>query len=79
MATITTVPASEIEPALTAALMRLVEKEVARRGFVIVEHEPSGRFFQFCTELGTRKLLYDVPQLGIVTQPCTLSEGVAYG
>lgn len=73
------VPVSDIEIELTAALTRLVRKDPVQFGFVVVEHDPTGRFFQFCAELGTRKILYDVPQLGIVIQPCTLSDGVARG
>ena len=79
MATITTVPASEIESALTAALKRLVDKDVARRGFVVVRHEPTSRFFQYGLEVGTRRLFYDVPQLGVVAESCSLPEGLAFG
>ena len=77
MATRITVSVSDIERELIAALRRLVEKGPARRGFVLVSHDPTGRFFQFGTELNTRRLFYDVPQIGIVARPCTLPEGVA--
>jgi len=74
-----TVPVICIEHELTEALRRLVEKDPSRRGFVVVRHEPTERFFQFCTELNTRQLCYDVPQIGVEARPCTLFEGVASG
>ncbi len=56
-----------------------MEKDLACRGFVIVEHEPHKVFFQYCVALEKKQLLYDVPQIGIVSHPCTLTEGVSYG
>lgn len=73
------VPVSDIERELTAALMRLVQKDLAQRGFVIVRHDPTKRFFQYGVALNTRQLLYDVPQIGIVARPCTMREGVEAG
>lgn len=79
MATRQSMNVAALPLALTDALGRLVKKDVAQRGFVIVDHDSTGRFFQYCTALSSRQLLYDVPQLGIVTQPCTLTEGVESG
>jgi hypothetical protein len=55
-----TVSVERLRPALAEALERLMKKDEARRGFVIVDHEPTGRYLQFCTELETGKLLFDV-------------------
>lgn len=74
-----TVPVSSIERELAAALMRLVQKDLAQRGFVIVRHDPTKRFFQYCVALNVRQLLYGVPQIGIVGRPCTLQEGLDAG
>lgn len=49
----------DVRPALADALERLMKKDEAQRGFVIVDHEPTGRYLQFCTELETGKLLFD--------------------
>jgi hypothetical protein len=66
--------------ALTAALQRLMEKErCERRPFVIVDHEGTGRFMQFCSSLSGEQLLFDVPQLGIYAEPCEdIQDGVVH-
>jgi len=54
-----TVFVKHIPTALTDVLERLMKKDEAQRGFVIVEHDPTGRYLQFCTEPVTGKLLFD--------------------
>lgn len=70
VATKQTVRVEQLRPALIAALERLVKKEEAQRGFVVVDHEPSGRYLQFCTELETGTLLFDTGgRTGVVRLP----------
>lgn len=49
----------DLRAALTDALERLESKAEAQRGFVIVDHDPTGRYLQFCTKPETRELLFD--------------------
>jgi hypothetical protein len=69
-----TLAVQDLPRALTEALERLVKKDEAYHPFVIVGHVPTARFLQFAGS--TEKLLYDVPQMGIVGRPCTISSGV---
>lgn len=54
-----TVRVQDLRAALTDALERLENKAEAQRGFVIVDHDPTGRYLQFCTKPETRELLFD--------------------
>ena len=54
-----TVLMEQLRPALTDALDRLVKKDLAQHGFVIVDHGPTKRYLQFCTDPATGVLLFD--------------------
>ena len=72
-----TVLMEQLRPALFDALERLVKKEPARRGHVIVDHEPTGRYLQFCmgVDIHPGVLLFDeggfvnVPKTEFVMEP----------
>lgn len=70
-----TVLVEQLRPTLIDALERLMKKEEAQRGFVIVDHAPTGRYLQFCTELETGTLLFDSGgRTGVVRLPPFITE-----
>jgi hypothetical protein len=59
----------EVEPLIRASLESMLATPESQRAFVLVEDIVTERFVQFCGSL-ERGVMFDVPALGIVAEPC---------
>jgi hypothetical protein len=64
---------ADLEKRLVPILEELMTSDLERRPFVVVEEPLTKRFVQYIRRYKpkTGELLFDVPALGIVLQPCT--------
>lgn len=65
----------DVELVLRSSLQSMLATPESQRPFVVVQDMVTERFVQFCGSL-ERGVMFDVPALGIVAEPCTVSEGV---
>jgi len=66
----------DVAPLIQYALESMTATPEPLRPFVVVQDTVTRRFVQFCGSL-ERGVLFDVPVLGIVADPCpTVAEGV---
>lgn len=66
----------EVEPLIRASLESMLATPESQRPFVVVQDIVTERFVQFCGS-PERGVLFDVPALGIIAEPCRhVADGV---